>query len=76
MIPRDPNRIDRMVELLREAWHLQPDFRLTQLIMVVSDKTEVAGALWHTEDDTMEKKLQSFIGGLKRRGNDSAANSP
>lgn len=75
MIPRDPNRIDRVAELLREAWHLQPDFRLTQLVMVVSDKPEDAGALWQVEDDTMECKLRAFIGGLKRRGqtDDNAA---
>lgn len=68
MIPRDPERIDRVIELLREAWLLQPDFRLTQLVMVVSDKPEDAGAIWHTEDSTMEQKLRAFIGGLKRRG--------
>ena len=67
MIPRDPNRIDRVLELLREAWHLQPDFRLTQLVMVVTDKPEDGSAAWHTEDDTMEQKLRAFIGGLKRR---------
>jgi hypothetical protein len=55
-----------MVELLREAWHLQPDFRLTQLVMVVSDKPQDGGAVWHTEDGTMEQKLRAFIGGLKR----------
>lgn len=60
MIPRDPNRIDRVVELLREAWHLQPDFRLTQLVMVVTDKPEDGGAVWHTEDDTMEWKRQPY----------------
>ena len=60
MFPRDPNRIDRVAELLRQAWHLEPGFRLTQLIMVVSDKTDDAGALWHVEDDTMEHKLRLF----------------
>ena len=67
MIPRDPNRIDRMTELLREAWHLQPDFRLTQLVMVVTDKPEDGGAVFYMEDDTMEQRLRSFVGGLKRR---------
>jgi uncharacterized protein YihD (DUF1040 family) len=66
-IPRDPARIDRVAELLREAWQLQPDFRLTQLVMVVSDKPEDAGALWHVEDDTMEQKLRAFVAGCKRR---------
>jgi uncharacterized protein YihD (DUF1040 family) len=64
--PRDPQRIDKTIELLREAWHLMPDFRLTQLVMVVSDKPDDAGALWHVEDDTMERKLKAFIGGARR----------
>jgi hypothetical protein len=53
------------MELLREAWHLAPDFRLTQLVMVVSDKPDDPGALWHVEDDTMEKRLQAFIKGRR-----------
>jgi uncharacterized protein YihD (DUF1040 family) len=63
--PRDPNRIDGIMELLREAWHLKPGFRLTQLLMVISDKPQDAGALWHVEDDTMEQKLRAFIAGMK-----------
>ena len=63
---RDPQRIDRMIELLREAWHLMPHFRLTQLVMVVSDKPQDAGALWSVEDDGMEQQLQEFIAGRKQ----------
>jgi hypothetical protein len=55
-----------VIELLREAWLLVPDFRLTQLVMVISDKEEDAGALWHVEDDTMERRLQGFITDMKR----------
>ena len=62
---RDPKRIDRVLELLREAWHLDTDFRLTQLVMVVSNKPDDLGALWHVEDDTMEKRLQAFIKGRR-----------
>ena len=54
-----------MTELLREAWHLQPDFRLTQLVMVVTDKPEDGGAVFYMEDDTMEQRLRAFVGGLK-----------
>jgi hypothetical protein len=43
-----------------------PDFRLTQLVMVVSDKPQEAGALWHVEDDGMEQKLRAFIAGRKQ----------
>ena len=68
---RNQNRINRVIELLREAWHLQPDFRLTQLVMVVSDKTDDLGALWHVEDDSMEKRLRGFISGIKRSRRES-----
>jgi streptomycin 6-kinase len=70
---RDPNRINRIIELLREAWHLQPDFRLTQLVMVASGKSDDLGAVWHVEDDSMEKRLRGFIGGIKRFGRESPA---
>lgn len=56
-----------MTELLREAWHLQPDFRLTQLVMVVTDRPEDGGAVFYMEDDTMEQRLRAFVGSLKRR---------
>jgi hypothetical protein len=62
---RDPNRIDKVTELLREAWHLCPDFLLTQL---VSDKPQDAGALWHVEDDSMVQSLRAFIKGRRAFG--------
>ena len=64
---RDPARIDRVTDLLREVWHLDPGMRLTQLVMVVSNQASDAGALWHLEDDTMEQRLKSYRDGLKRR---------
>lgn len=67
MTLRDPARIDRVIDLLREVWHLEPGFRLTQLVMVVSDKTRDSGALWHVEDDTMEQKLRSYLDGLRHK---------
>jgi len=67
MKPRDPDRIDRMITLLSEAWHLQPDFRLTQLVMVITDKPEDGSAVWYMEDDKTEEKLRSFIAMAKRR---------
>ena len=66
MIPRDPARIDKIVELLRQAWHLMPDCRLTQLVMIVSEKPQGLGALWHVDDDTMERRLRGFIAGRQQ----------
>jgi hypothetical protein len=33
--------------------------------MVVSNKPDDLGALWHVEDDTMEQRLQASIKGRK-----------
>jgi len=67
MISRDPERIDRVIDLPREVWRLEPGFRLAQLVMVVSDKANDVGALWHFGDDAMEERLKSYRDGLKRK---------
>jgi hypothetical protein len=36
-----------------------------QLVMVVSDKEQDAGVLWHVEDDGMEQRLRTFIAGRR-----------
>ncbi len=66
MTPRDPERIDRMVELLRQAWHLFPDERLTQLVMNAADAHEVCAPLFYLEDDKMEEKLKKLIASRQR----------
>ena len=66
LTPRDPTRIDRMIELLREAWHLVPDWRLTQLVINAADLQEVSGPLFVMEDDKMEQRLKATVGGLRR----------
>jgi len=63
---RNPERIDRIVNLVRECWQLEPGFRLTQLVMVVSGHPENGASVWHDEDESMERKLQSFIDGRRR----------
>src|SRR5436190_17600423 len=67
---RDPNRIDRIIEMLREAWHRNPDWRLNQLIINASDtpydcdKPQECGLglVYYLEDDVMEQRLQSWTG--------------
>ena len=58
---RDPERIDRMVEVLRQAWHRHPDWRLNQLIINTCNVPYEAnlGSVYYVEDDTMEKKLKA-----------------
>jgi hypothetical protein len=66
LIPRDPKRIDRMVELLREAWHLFPDERLTQLVINTTNTNHDCGPVFYMEDDKMEQRLQSMIAGRRK----------
>ena len=66
-ISRDPQRIDRMVELLREIWKLEPDWRLNQLIINSIERPDAADSVYYVEDDRMEKNLASMLRVLKVR---------
>jgi len=61
----DPKRIDPIIELVREAWRMEPGFRLTQLLMAVTDKTD--GGHWFVPDETLERRLRAFISSTKVR---------
>jgi hypothetical protein len=63
--PRDPERIGRILALLREAWQLVPDWRLNQLILNVTDIEQGYGPLFYLEDAEMEQRLASQIRKLK-----------
>lgn len=54
---RDPARIDRMCELLRQLWHAMPDQRLGQLFGNLYAGPEQ----FFMEDDVMERKLSAAI---------------
>jgi uncharacterized protein YihD (DUF1040 family) len=59
-----------MIELLRQAWHRNPDMRLTQLLINASDTSYDCdkphecglGLVDYIEDDVMENKLRSWAG--------------
>lgn len=61
----DPKRIDPIIELVRQAWRMEPGFRLTQLLMVVTEKTD--GGHLFVDDETLERRLRAFIGSTKIR---------
>ena len=57
---RDIQRIDRILELLGEAWKKNPDCRFGQLLInlgMVSDKDLV----WYAEDRDIEKALRKYL---------------
>jgi hypothetical protein len=59
-----------MIELLRETWHLFPDLRLTQLVIIASeidDPVAVSGPLFCLEDDEMQKRMERLLAGRRRK---------
>ncbi len=61
---RDPDRIERIVELLRKTWLKQPDSRLTQLVINASGTHHDCGPVFCMEDDEFEKRLKRFADGF------------
>lgn len=60
---RDPNRINRICELLSEVWKQYPDWRLGQLLFNLTGRYD----MFYVEDDTIEEELRLNIekeGGL------------
>lgn len=57
---RDPERIDRIVEKLRAAWHAEPDWRLCQLVINTVD-ARPAWKLFYVEDHRFEAALDAML---------------
>lgn len=55
---RDPERIERIIALLRRAWLKHPGLRLGQLV-----EDLLGDALFHVEDDVTERKLMALAKG-------------
>lgn len=54
---RDPARIPRILDLVREIWCKNPDLRLSQLII---NALGVAFDPYYIEDDILEKALKEY----------------
>ncbi len=54
---RNPDRIDGIIETLRAAWKMNPDWRLGQLVYNAAGSDP-----FYTEDDTMQDRLLQIIG--------------
>lgn len=62
---RDPDRIDRILNLISVIWHFCPDLRLGQLLININGSGfEKSGYAF--EDDNMEKNLTEFIMRINR----------
>jgi uncharacterized protein YihD (DUF1040 family) len=61
---RDPQRIDRILNLIAVAWRRNPDQRLGQLLY---NYAGFEGDIFNYEDDRTEQKLQEFIMRINRK---------
>ncbi|MGE3142370.1 MAG: DUF1040 family protein [Hyphomonadaceae bacterium] len=58
---RDPDRIERILELLRLYWSRNPDLRLGQLITAVTRDAFPDADKFYLEDDTLERALEHAL---------------
>ena len=58
-MPRDPNRIPRILRALEAAWRCYPDLRLGQLLC--NQLLEDHG-MYYVEDDEWERLLWEYAG--------------
>jgi hypothetical protein len=56
---RDPQRIDPLIDALRELWHRHPDYRLTQLIVNLTG--EVSPEVFSFEDVPLEHEIRRWL---------------
>lgn len=60
--PRDPERIEKVIALLRNAWYAYPDLRLGQLITNVCPPHK---DLFYLEEEDLIKALQHYMPAVK-----------
>ncbi|MCA9661688.1 MAG: hypothetical protein KC486_25340 [Myxococcales bacterium] len=65
---RDPARIDPILETLAEAWRLDPDLRLGQLLVNVVRPATPCPELFSLEDRQLRRRLERWITERRRRG--------
>lgn len=59
---RDVERIDVMIEKLREAWKLYPDMRLGQLIVCCAETDDI----FSVEDDKMQECIENYTEKMRK----------
>jgi len=68
---RDPNRIEPMIQLIRDIWYAYPDLRLTQLIM---NALNINSDPYYIEDDKLKEALQKYKELARRENFDQKSN--
>ena len=59
MTERDRERIDPIIDALRELWHRHPDYRLTQLVVNLTGK--VSPEVFYFEDVPLEHQIHRWL---------------
>jgi hypothetical protein len=57
---RDPQRIDGVLAAIKEAWRLNPDLRLGQLIINTVRPAEPCPEVFYIEDEQLLARLQQL----------------
>ena len=60
--PRSPERIEPILEKLKEAWEIYPDMRLGQLFMTCAG----TGDMFGIEDEEFLEHVQRYIDAMKK----------
>jgi hypothetical protein len=62
---RDPARIDPLLDLIREVWTANPDWRLSQLVVNAIRPTEPCPQVFSAEDEKLEAGLRALATALR-----------
>ncbi len=60
--PRSPERIEPILEKIKEAWVLYPDMRLGQLLATCTQLANISGV----EDEELLRGIEEYIDSMKK----------
>ena len=64
---RDPQRIDEILDLVRQVWLQDPDLRLGQIIVNATRPDEACPEVFTIEDSDLKRGLTAFLQQLRQR---------
>ncbi|HEC64611.1 MAG TPA: DUF1040 family protein [bacterium] len=62
---RDPERIDKVLAIIRRTWKAYPDLRLGQLLLNVVQNDLTSGLLYYMEDEELIGRIIQLYGDIK-----------
>ena len=57
---RDPQRVEQILDVLREVWESQPDLRLGQIVVNAIRPSEPCPQIFSAEDDVLLEGLREY----------------